>query len=80
MANNVLDQLADAEIPEAPADFGDQFHDRLNGRMLLLQMLDLAVFALPYALFHFGRGLVGAVMFSLADKHGKGPERENEKA
>ena len=59
--------------PGAPADLPEQVHQRLNASLLTLQMLDLLLRGVGYAMFEFGRALVGLVAYSLLGRFGSPP-------
>jgi hypothetical protein len=69
---SVLNQLGEEQVPDRPAGFRTQFHQRLNGRLTLVQLIDFAVRLLPYAFFHFLSALGAAVCFSITGHY---PER-----
>ena len=69
MASNLLDQLAELEVPPPPAHFDTQLHERVNRSLLISQLIDLVVGATPWALLHFGRALVGLVIFTLTGRY-----------
>ena len=68
MATDLLEQLAKAEIPPVPETLDRQVHQRLNYTLLVLHVLDFMVRAVPYALLHFCRAVVGMVGYSLTSK------------
>ena len=68
MATDLLEQLAKAEIPPVPETLDRQVHQRLNDTLLVLHVLDFMVRAVPYALLHFSRAVVGLVGYSLTSK------------
>jgi hypothetical protein len=67
MANNLLDQLANVDVPPPPppAEFDRQLHERVNRTLLVVQLIDFAVRALPWAVLHFANALRGLVSFTL---------------
>jgi hypothetical protein len=71
-----LDQLADNEVPAAPADFQQQLHGRLNDWLLIVQLGDLLVGAFPYAIRLFAHALGGLVRLTLTGEY---PPRERER-
>jgi len=68
MATDLLEQLAKAEIPPVPETLDRQVHQRLNYTLLVLHVLDFMLRAVPYALLHFFRAVVGLVGYSLTSK------------
>jgi hypothetical protein len=65
MANNLLDQLANVDVPPPPVEFDRQLHERVNRTLLVVQLIDFAVRALPWALLHFASALRGLVSLTL---------------
>jgi hypothetical protein len=72
MPRSVLDQLGEQQVPERPVAFRQRLHQRLNFRLLIVQVVEIAVCVLPYAFIYFLKTLVGAVGFSLT---GRFPEK-----
>jgi hypothetical protein len=69
MAPNLLEQLADLEVPPPPAQFDTQLHDKVNRALVITQFVDLFVSALPWALAQFGRALLGFVAFTVTGRY-----------
>lgn len=67
--SNLLEQLADLEVPPPPAHFDAQLHERVNRSLLTWQLVDLCVSAVPYALLHFTRALVGLIALTLSGRY-----------
>jgi hypothetical protein len=68
MATDLFDQLAEMDVPPPPARFDDQLHERVNRSLVVGQMLDLAFGAVPYAVAHFSRALVGVTIFTFTGR------------
>jgi hypothetical protein len=66
---NVLEQLADLEVPPPPAHFDAQLHERVNRSLFVWQLIDLATSAVPYALVHFSRAIVGFIAFTVSGRY-----------
>jgi hypothetical protein len=69
MAPNLLEQLADVEVPPPPAQFDTQLHDKVNRALVITQFVDLFVSALPWALARFGRSALGLVAFTVTGRY-----------
>lgn len=65
MARDLLQSLANDEVPDRPEELGHEIHQRLNPLLMALHLAEFALQALPYAFFHFLRALLGACQFSL---------------
>ncbi len=53
MATDLLQQLAEIEVPAMPQDFDRSVHQRLNARLLGAHVADVSLRALPFAILHF---------------------------
>jgi hypothetical protein len=71
---NLLEQLADLEVPPPPAHFDKQLHERVNRSLITWQLVDLAVNGLPWALLHLTRAVVGFVSFTLTGRYDRKPK------
>lgn len=65
MASDLLQSLADDDVPARPQELSRRVHDRLNPLLVMLHLAEFAMQTLPYAFFHFFRALLGACLFSL---------------
>ncbi len=72
MTRSVLEQLSEQPVPQRPAEFRRHLHQRLNVRLVIVQVVEIAVCLLPYAFIYFLETLLGAVGFSLT---GRFPEK-----
>lgn len=57
-------------------EFDHQLHERVNKSLVSLQVVDLAVRAMPWAMMHFARAVLGAVAFTISGRY---PDRPEEK-
>ena len=69
MATDLFDQLADMDVPPPPARFDQQLHERVNRSLIIGQMIDLVVSAVPWALGQFARAFVGLVLYTLTGRY-----------
>lgn len=67
--DNFLDQLAEWDVPPPPAHFDERLHERVNHWLILLQVIDFVVKAMPWALGHFAQALGGAAKYTLTGRH-----------
>ncbi len=67
MKHDVLEQLADTEIPPVPREFDRSVHDRLNTLLVVEHLFDLLMRGVPYALGHFAEAVGAFVAASLSD-------------
>jgi hypothetical protein len=77
MSDDFLEQLADIEIREPPPEFDRQLHAKVNRSLVVQHLLDFAVRAFPWAMFHFARGVAGLVVFSITGKFHHPDGKEN---
>lgn len=66
MNHDILERLAESDVPPLPANFDRSVHQRLNQVLLVGQFAELLFRTLPYALAHFAQGVIGAVAFTLS--------------
>lgn len=57
MSKGLLEQLAERDVPPAPAELNVQVHRRLNRELLVSHLVDLAVGGVPYLAMHFLRAI-----------------------
>ena len=74
-----LEKLALLEVPEPPAEFDRQLHERLNQRLIVQHVADLVLRVMPWAIFELGRAAVELFGFTLTgrfddERHPKKPE------
>jgi hypothetical protein len=53
MATDLWEQLAESEVPAPPREFDRQFHERLNKALLAVQLSDLYLKGMFFAVGHF---------------------------
>ena len=71
---DLLEQLADLEVPPPPAQFDAQLHERVNRSLVIWQLTDLVIGGLPWACLHFGRALVGLISYTLTGRYQSKPK------
>ena len=59
MASDLLEQLAQLEVPPPPAELNQQVHQRVNRSLLVLHVLDLGLRAMPWAMWSSMAGVLG---------------------
>jgi hypothetical protein len=74
---DLLDQLAEMEAPPPPPEFDRQLHERLNRTLAAQHLIDFAVGAVPWALLHFARAVLGAISFSIGGRSEDKGERRS---
>ncbi|MDA1049232.1 MAG: hypothetical protein O3C40_01970 [Planctomycetota bacterium] len=65
MASDLLQTLANDQVPTRPGELKRQVHHRLNPLLVTLHLAEFVLQTLPYAFYHFLRALLGACLFSL---------------
>ena len=63
---NLLDQMRQQEVPRPPAQLRKQVRERMNASLLLLQLADLALRGLPYAMLEMGKAPRASLRFTLS--------------
>ncbi len=65
MSFNLLDQLSRQDIPEPPPKLRQSVRSQMNSTLVLLQVLDLLLRGMPFALLHFAKAVAGLLLFTL---------------
>ena len=68
MAGDLLERLSDEQVPVPPQELTRHVHHRLNPLLLILQLSEFALRAVPFAFFHFVRALAGAAVFTVTGR------------
>ena len=76
MARDLFESLAQLPVPPPPSELDSLVHTRLNKRLLIGQLLDLGMRALPGAMLQFSQALFGLVTFTLSGSYGSREEVE----
>lgn len=66
---SLLDQLGQQPVPRAPQKLRQTVRERVNTSLVLVQLVDLAMRGLPYALLHFAKAVGGALLFTLSGQY-----------
>lgn len=68
MTNDLLERLAESEIPPVPADFDREVHERVNDALMLGHFAEFGLRVLPYALVHMAQALIGLLTLTLSGR------------
>lgn len=68
MTNDLLEQLAQSEIPPVPADFDRDVHERVNDALTLGHIAEFGLRVLPYAFVHMAQALIGFISLTLSGR------------
>jgi len=68
MAKNLLESLAEREVPPVPADLNQRVHERLNRALLVSHLIDLALGGVPYLASHFCRAVGHLLCFTFTGR------------
>ena len=71
MPQNILEQLAELEVPSKRVDLQRRVHERLNVRLLSLHLVELALRALPFAFVCLSEAFAGLVFFTVTGRFPK---------
>ena len=69
MATELLDQLAETEVPPAPKVLQQKVHREINQTLLIQQAAELCLRALPWVLLHFGQAVLGLVRYTWTQRY-----------
>jgi hypothetical protein len=75
MSSDLIERLADSPVPPLPAEFERGVHERLNRALVIGQMLEFALRAIPYACIHFAKAVAGWIVLSVS---GNFPKRQDQ--
>jgi len=75
---DLLEQLADHEVPPVPVRFDAELHQRVNRGLLGASLAELVLRAIPFAALHLAGAVWGLVRFTLTGRYGH--ERRDDKA
>ena len=75
--NFILEQLSGQPVPERPREFRRRLHERINARLLAVQIWEVAACVLPYACIHFLVTLLAGVIYSIT---GRDPQKGDDHA
>jgi hypothetical protein len=75
---DLLEQLADYDVPPVPTQFDAELHERVNRGLLAAQAAEWVFKALPYTVLHLAGAVWGLVLFTLTGRYGH--ERRDDKA
>jgi hypothetical protein len=68
---NILDQLADEELPEVPSELDANLHHQINNLLFGQQVLELIFCGIPYVFFYLLHAITAAAYFSLSGRYPK---------
>ena len=75
MQDRFLEQLAEWEVPPPPEQFDEQLHHRVNDALVVFQVVEFAIRAVPWAMMHFAQALASAIVMSITGRHEPPPSR-----
>lgn len=65
MSPNLLEQLAQQQVPAPPVKLRRNVQDRMNATLFALQIVDVALRVLPFALMHLAQAVAGLLCYTL---------------
>jgi hypothetical protein len=78
MANDILQQLADWEVPQPPTDLANEVHQRLNSRLTAVHLIEFVGGTVPYAMWEFLRAISGLARYTLSGKYDEVDKRHHD--
>ena len=79
MANNLLDQLNEGEVPPPPEQLRQDVHQRVNQWLLAAQTAELVLRAFSYAALQFAVAVMGLMNFTVVGKYELNREDEKDR-
>lgn len=74
MSTDLFDRLAETHVPPVPEQLDRAVHERLNRALVVGQILDFAIRAIPYACAHFAKAIGGWIVFTVSGSFPKQPQ------
>ncbi len=68
MTDDLLEQLAQAEVPPVPAKLTHDVHDSVNRTLLVAHLVDLALNGVSYACGAFAKGVIHLIVMTTTGK------------
>lgn len=68
MSDDLLQQLADHEVPPVPETFDENLHGRVNRTLLSRDLVDLGLRATPWAMGIFAQAVVDLLGFTVSGR------------
>ncbi len=68
MASDLFERLADVPVPPAPSTLERAVHERINQRLLIGQLLDLATRGFGFAMLHLARAFAELLRLTVTGK------------
>ena len=75
MATDLFERLAKLDVPPPPAQFDKQLHEGVDRSLVVGQLMDLGLGAVPWAGVELSRALYGAEIFTLTGRYETKPNR-----
>jgi hypothetical protein len=67
--DDILQQLAEEDVPPVPAEFDVRVHERVNSTLLLIQILEFTGSMLPRAMFAMLRSVLHLLLVTIFGQH-----------
>jgi hypothetical protein len=75
---DLLEQLAEFDVPPVPKQFDAVLHERVNRGLLAASAAEFVLKAIPFVALHLAGAVWGLVRFTLTGRYGH--ERRDDKA
>jgi hypothetical protein len=67
---DLLEQLAQLDVPPVPTEFDVRLHERVNRGLLAGQTAEFVLKAIPYTVLHLAGAVWGLVVYTLTGRYG----------
>jgi hypothetical protein len=75
---DLLEQLAEYDVPPVPTEFDTRLHERVNRGLLVAGAAEFVLKAIPFTALHLAGAVWGLVRFTCTGRYGH--ERRDDKA
>lgn len=76
MTEDLLERLAETDVPPVPVELDREVHHRVNRMLLVAHLADLAVWGMLHALAQFARPVLHLFVLTLTGKPLSGPDQK----
>ena len=67
---DLLDQLAEYQVPPVPTEFDARLHERVNRGLLVAMAAEFVLKAIPFTALHLAGAVWGLVRMTLTGRYG----------
>lgn len=78
MSSDLFERLAHSPVPPPPAEFERGVHERVNRALVMGQVLEFAVLAIPFACWHLLKAVGGWVVLTASGEFPKSSDEQQQ--